>query len=51
MNCVVHGVAKSQTQQRDFHFHWILDNDKGLSTFLGVLRVLCLCFCLLTMSY
>ena len=21
MDCIVHGVAKSQTQQSDFHFH------------------------------
>ena len=51
MGCIVHGVSKSRTRQSDFHFHWILDNVKGLFTFLGVLRVLCLCFCLLTMLY
>ena len=22
MNCIVHGVAKSQTRLRDFHFHF-----------------------------
>ena len=51
VGCIVHGVSKSRTWQSDIHFHWILDNVKGLFTFLGVLRVLCLCFCLLTMLY
>jgi len=23
MDCIVHGVAKSQTRLRDFHFHFI----------------------------
>ena len=23
MDCIVHGVAKSQTRQRDFHFHFL----------------------------
>ena len=22
MDCIVHGVAKSQTRLSDFHFHW-----------------------------
>ena len=26
MDCIVHGVAESQTQLRDFHFHYIEDN-------------------------
>ena len=25
MDCIVHGVAKSRTQLRDFHFHFIRD--------------------------
>ena len=49
MGYIVHGVSKSRTRRSDFH--WILDNVKGLFTFLGVLRALCLCFCLLTMLY
>ena len=24
MGCIVHGVTKSQTQLKDFHFHWKL---------------------------
>ena len=23
MDCIVHGVAKSQTQLRDYHFHFL----------------------------
>ena len=26
MDCIVHGVAKSQTQLSDFHFHIQLDD-------------------------
>ena len=25
INCIVHGVAKSWTQLRDFHFHYFID--------------------------
>ena len=32
MDCIVHGVAKSQTQLSDFHFHfhWLLYAAEGL---------------------
>ena len=29
MDCIVHGVTKSQTQVRDFHFHFQLSQDNG----------------------
>ena len=31
MNCIVHGVAKSQTQLSDFHFHFKYTKEIGLS--------------------
>ena len=40
MDCIVHGVTKSQKQLSDFHFHFqrtrrILGNLRGICTFLG----------------
>ena len=26
MDCTIHGVAKSQTQLSDFHFHYIMES-------------------------
>ena len=31
MDCIVHGVAKSQTQLSDFHFHFKYTKEIGLS--------------------
>ena len=36
MNCIVHGVSKSQTQLSDFHFHFLVSvklNSRSLHTF------------------
>ena len=37
MDCVVHGVAKSQTQLSDFHFHIKTFQVKNVSTTINVL--------------
>ena len=35
MDCIVHGVAKSQTQLSDFHFHLHSQTCPGLDLFHG----------------
>ena len=40
MDCIVHGVAKSQTRLRDFHFtslHWEYPLEEGMTTHSGIL--------------
>ena len=34
MQCIVHGVAKSQTRVSDFHFHFCMKCSLGISNFL-----------------
>ena len=41
MNCIVHGVPKSQTWLSDFHFHFSLTRAVGHSTWNASVPVLC----------
>ena len=43
MDCIVHGVAKSQTQLSDFHFHRSLSRPAELESFTHSPRLGDLC--------